>query len=367
VRRLGGLAIVLALGVVSGCGTNFVASLNSGHGLRLVICKGGDQFCQDVLNPPSADAGERQTVAAGSRVVLDASGSNDPDGDIASFEWRQLEGPLVTLNDPNTATPTFDAPSVVQTTMLRFELTVVDDDDESDIDRVDVVVEPNANVAIVRGLEWLQASVSPSTDGLPRDVARPPDESTHFTLGTWLVATTTGRYLDRDPTHVESHLANLRGLITSLESRSTTPGIDPRATPCGISGIATLAAGLTQTARLLDGLDPALAERYRARSRGLEVAPDWNALGALYRGEPVDLCSGDSRADVDPLAGAISMLVALEAADEAQTQRVAAATLTVLGAVQRGAPQTIPSPTSTQIPLSQRSTDSPLLTNAPSS
>ena len=36
---------------------------------------------------PVADAGQDRTVRPGASVTLDGSGSHDPDGTIASFEW----------------------------------------------------------------------------------------------------------------------------------------------------------------------------------------------------------------------------------------------------------------------------------------
>jgi len=46
--------------------------------------------------PPIADAGSDQAVLVGTAVMLDASGSTDPDGEIVKYEW--LEDPIV-LNE----------------------------------------------------------------------------------------------------------------------------------------------------------------------------------------------------------------------------------------------------------------------------
>ncbi len=437
-RCPGSIAIALALGLSNGCGTDVVVVANAG-GVHLRICKGDDDFCQKVLNPPKADAGPNRTVAGGSRVVLDGSASNDTDGDITSFEWLQTDGPLVSLSDPDSAMPSFDAPAVGQTTALGFELTVTDNDDDTDTDSVEIVVQPRAAIAAIRGLEWLQTSLSPATDGLPGDVGS-PDPTSHSTIGAWLVATATGRYLDRDPTDVESHLANLRGLITSLEQQGITKQVargasDPtplssamvaqagaprkarRGTTCAGScrtslcslppeskrltrsnsatpsmawirgcfttpssdvlpcgrwrGTPILVAGLAQTASVLDGLDASLAERYRARAEAFRIAPDWNDLNALYQAETTiqHICEGGLIIPrrLDAVAQATSILLELAPGDDADTLRVAAATLTVLGAPNHDDPQVPSVPTSTQIPLSQRSTATPLLTNTPSS
>jgi hypothetical protein len=58
---------------------------------------------------PIASAGLDQTgVAPGVLVVLDGTGSSDPEGDsIVIYRWTQLGGDPVVLNNADTATPTF--------------------------------------------------------------------------------------------------------------------------------------------------------------------------------------------------------------------------------------------------------------------
>lgn len=44
--------------------------------------------------PPVADAGTGQTVSEGDTVILDGSGSSDPDpGDLLIYQWEQTTGP----------------------------------------------------------------------------------------------------------------------------------------------------------------------------------------------------------------------------------------------------------------------------------
>jgi hypothetical protein len=59
--------------------------------------------------PPVANAGQDQTVPAGSLVTLNGSGSSDPDNAPGplTFHWTQVSGPVVTLAGANTATPSF--------------------------------------------------------------------------------------------------------------------------------------------------------------------------------------------------------------------------------------------------------------------
>ncbi len=53
----------------------------------------------------------------------------DPDpNDKLTYSWMQTAGPTVTLNRPNTSSPTFTAPSNIPSdTQLKFALTAKDD------------------------------------------------------------------------------------------------------------------------------------------------------------------------------------------------------------------------------------------------
>ena len=92
---------------------------------------------------PVANAGPDQSVNESAFVTLNGTGSNDPDGTIATFAWSQTGGPGVTLNGAGTASPSFTAPDLPgnqppQT--LTFSLLVTDNEGATDTDTVDVVV-----------------------------------------------------------------------------------------------------------------------------------------------------------------------------------------------------------------------------------
>ena len=65
------------------------------------------------------------TIGSG-RVVLDGSGSEDPDGTIESWAWRQSAGDVVVLAGADAPRAEFDAPAEV-VDPVTFELTVTDD------------------------------------------------------------------------------------------------------------------------------------------------------------------------------------------------------------------------------------------------
>jgi hypothetical protein len=78
---------------------------------------------------PMVNAGGAQTVQQKSTVNLMGSAS-DADGTIASYQWKQISGPTVTLKGSNTSAASFAAPSLGKTNSatLTFQLQVVDND-----------------------------------------------------------------------------------------------------------------------------------------------------------------------------------------------------------------------------------------------
>ncbi|MBY8965838.1 cadherin-like domain-containing protein [Algiphilus sp. NNCM1] len=91
---------------------------------------------------PTVDAGSDRNVAIGSRVTLDGTAS-DGDGSIARLAWTQTaQGPQLTLQGADTATPQFVAPAVRKATALQFVLEATDDDGAQRSDSVTITVLP---------------------------------------------------------------------------------------------------------------------------------------------------------------------------------------------------------------------------------
>lgn len=94
---------------------------------------------------PIANAGGDKNSDEQTSVILDGSNSYDPEKAPISFSWIQTDGPLVTLNNPNTSSPSFTTPTVYDLTALVFSLTVNDGFSNSSPDYVTVFVSNSIN------------------------------------------------------------------------------------------------------------------------------------------------------------------------------------------------------------------------------
>jgi hypothetical protein len=131
-----------------GLGTELVFKLQVSDGMETSMPSAGvDSSAADTVkvtvienSPPIANAGSEQTKDEGSIVTMNGSVSSDPDGDNLTFSWTQIAGPEVTLDDSNSATPSFTAPAVdAGGADLQFELSVTDNylpDPKYDTDHV---------------------------------------------------------------------------------------------------------------------------------------------------------------------------------------------------------------------------------------
>ncbi len=72
---------------------------------------------------PWARAGSERSVVVGTEHQLDATRSADPDGDVLTYQWTQLSGPKVTLDDESSPKPTF---TPTRPGFIRLGLTVSD-------------------------------------------------------------------------------------------------------------------------------------------------------------------------------------------------------------------------------------------------
>ena len=87
---------------------------------------------------PVAIAGEDQTAYIGELITLDGSGSYDNNNVLLSYSWSQLSGPVVELENSNSAAPSFTAETAGS---YEFELIVSDGILESQPDTVTIIIE----------------------------------------------------------------------------------------------------------------------------------------------------------------------------------------------------------------------------------
>lgn len=106
-------------------------------------------------SPPSADAGRDRTLCAGTDVLLDGSGSFDPDGDTIRYSWRFIslpEGSSSVLHAAATPSPYFTADTAGE---YRVRLTVTDPEPAALTDSDDVIITAEAcnqsPVAVISG------------------------------------------------------------------------------------------------------------------------------------------------------------------------------------------------------------------------
>lgn len=118
------------------------AAAIAGCDLALPVLPAVEQQDEGVAanQPPTADAGDDQTVESGATVTLQGSGT-DPEGAALAFFWFQVSGgTFVELADERAATTTFTAPQGPD--VLVFRLTVRDDANQTAQDTVTITVNP---------------------------------------------------------------------------------------------------------------------------------------------------------------------------------------------------------------------------------
>jgi hypothetical protein len=105
----------------------------------------GENFAVTLNRPPVANAGPDQTVECTSPtttpVLMNGTGSTDPDGDSLTYLWM---APGVVFNDPTSSTPTGQYPLGTKTVTLT-----VSDSIQQDSDTVSITVDDTTDPVIV--------------------------------------------------------------------------------------------------------------------------------------------------------------------------------------------------------------------------
>jgi len=123
-----------------------------GNGKTVLTVKNRDKQAQldvdvnvneEPNEPPIADAGDNNTVKAGTKVKLSGLKSRDAEGEALYYAWSQVRGSKVALLDVNGPEATFQAPQVSETRTYRFKLRVTDKKGADSVPAyVDITVEP---------------------------------------------------------------------------------------------------------------------------------------------------------------------------------------------------------------------------------
>lgn len=132
--QIGGPAVVLD--DPTSPAPQFIAPAASGQlEFSLVVDDGTDASIADFVSvvvtdasnaPPVAVAGLDRDAAPGVDVTLDGSASSDANGNVLSFEWTQLSGPTVALDDASAPSPVFTSPIVLVDAPIVLRLVVSD-------------------------------------------------------------------------------------------------------------------------------------------------------------------------------------------------------------------------------------------------
>lgn len=118
---------------------------------------------------PFADAGTDQTVDENTLIQLDATGSFDQNGNALSYQWVQIEGPVVSLSDGTAAQPSFTAPNVgLSGATLVFKLLATNDNDWISTDTVSVTV--NDTFVSTESYKFGSVTVAESSDAFIIDI-----------------------------------------------------------------------------------------------------------------------------------------------------------------------------------------------------
>jgi hypothetical protein len=116
-----------------------------------------------VNDPPVADAGEPFSVGEGRTAYLDASHSIDPDNNIIFYQWKQISGAKVNIDNQTEPKTFFSAPEVGPNgTILEFKLLIIDREGLQSEDTIEVHIEDMAGQYMIEAIAGSNGSIEPS-------------------------------------------------------------------------------------------------------------------------------------------------------------------------------------------------------------
>ena len=103
-------------------------------------------------DPPTVDAGAKQTVQEGDAVTLEGT-ATDREGDSLTYMWTHDSGLPIALADDMSLSTTFTAPALAADTTITFTLTVSDGINADVTDQVIIVVANNDPPTVNAGID----------------------------------------------------------------------------------------------------------------------------------------------------------------------------------------------------------------------
>jgi len=228
--------------------------------------------------PPQVDAGLDQRVTAGATVLLDGSGTRDPDGTITDYRWR-IETPSGATITPDCATCVRTRFTPTETGQYNVTLRATDDDGATSNDTLYVTVSADDGPDVT-----IQGPSSTTTGSTVRLDARTTSGSEPITDVRWLVdGTTVKRGSDTTLTRTpdDTGTTTVKVVVTDAIGRTSTdthrltvndgptnPRFDPE-NRTGDPGEPT-------------GSGPTLADQYRPTIDGAQLVTGDEPLEATY-------------------------------------------------------------------------------------
>ncbi|VFQ44461.1 PKD domain-containing protein [Desulfoluna butyratoxydans] len=237
--------------------------------------------------PPVADAGPDQTHpeissdGTPTTVVLNGTGSRDPEGGVLSYAWVRTDANskvTVTLENADTATPSFVSPDVDSHTALEFTLTVTDPAGATAQDTVQVTL--------------TKVNQKPKADAGPDQTVEPEIEVTLSGANSSDPDGTVSAYTWEQVTTADEPVVPLTGADTETAS-FTAPSVDEGGSALTFQLTVTDNEGATHAATSLVNVT------FENQPPVADAGPDRTAR----EGEPVSLSGvNSSDPDNDPIA-----------------------------------------------------------------
>ncbi|WP_430815113.1 PKD domain-containing protein [Carboxylicivirga sp. RSCT41] len=154
------------------------------HSFNVGDC-GSDSYVGN--DAPVAVAGDDKTlILPDNDIVLDGSGSYDPDSDPITYEWEQVSGLVISVS--NTSSSGIALTGLAEG-MYKFRLTVTDDKNASDSDEVTITVidnSGNANLALNKSTHTSSDEHGGTIGGMAVDADQSTRWASQFSDPQWI-------------------------------------------------------------------------------------------------------------------------------------------------------------------------------------